>query len=363
MNYPVRPIYMREFVVVNFQTKFFDGDTRAWKAQAENVAMAESCSRQVWFGLQDAFADFPGRGRNVVNYFEDRDAYDFMLRLYLGLESKYMCEDSIKGQICDGWDAFQPTDARTKKVIDSIMQDMKADSRFVSSAILSSYKHYKQELAARDLSGQEKGDKALLIGSLNRHGKLSDFTDGLARVIGNKRAGRVDEIVVTNPDANVARVVYDHLRQLKTRGILAADIRRAGFGDLSKEIEKAERVYVDVPMGSNPDAEETIALTWATRVWRENTLTHMRGDPKNMGQSTEIWQGDYLDNYTSPEDIRADMAERGRHNSEVIQKALAAIKYCAKLRMEGDTPSNAKVKAFVEGLDLPAPGAPALKVA
>ncbi len=360
MSVLTRPIHVRELVVVNFKTKFFDDDIRAWKNNTTDIAVAESCNRQVWFGLQDDFADFPGRGRANINYFEDRDAYDFLVRLYLGLESARLCEDSIKGQLCDGWEQFAPANPRTKKVVDSIMQDMKADSRFVSGAILSTYKHHKHEIAARDLSGQAKGDKALLIGSLNRNGNLSSFTDGLARVIGNKRAGRVDEIVVTHPDADTLRALYDHMRSLKNRGILAAEITRAPFRDICQSIEESDRVYVDIPMGSRPEDEEMIVLAWATRHYQDNTLTHLRGNPNNMGLSTPLWEETQLTNYISPEAIRDDMAERGRHNAEVIRQAIGAIKFCSKLRMEGDTPSNAKVRDYVQGQKQDQSSAPAL---
>jgi hypothetical protein len=344
--YASKPLYLKEFVVANFRTKFRTPELRAWKA-GSTTATAESCNRQVWFGLQDDFANFPARDNPDIQYYEGPQAHAFMTRLYCGLESARVGEDSIKGQLCDGWERFPTDDPRKIKAMDKILQDIKADSRFVMGAVLKEFKPHRHEIAARDLSGQQKGDKALLIGSMNRAGKLSSFTDGLARVIGNKRPGRVSEIAVTHPDTKTLRIIYDELIELRNRGILAADIVRVPFRDIGKAIEKADRLYVDLPMGSDPAAEEDIVLHWLNRVYKGNTLTHVRGNPYDMGASTPLWAEANLDNYVSPEDVRADMADRAVHNKDVIQNARDAIDFCADLRMGGDTPSNAKVRHFV----------------
>jgi hypothetical protein len=349
-----REIFERELVVVNFRTKFFSDDIRRWKAGAR-IAIAESCNRQLWFGLQDDFAAFPGRERPDIDYHEGLDAYRFMLKVYCGLESDRIdriTDSSIKGQICAGWEEFVTDDARKKKAIDAIMTDIKADSRFVSAAALDDYKPRRHEISARDLSGQKKSDRVLLIGHLNDGGKLSKFTDGIARVTGNKRAGRVREIVLTHPDAKTLSAMADQMMTLKNSGIIAADVSRVSFKDLSRAIESVDRTYVDIPMGSMPDAEETIVLTWQTRIYQDNTLTHLRGNPHEMGSSSPLWADAALDNYVSPELIRHDMAQRAIHNQSVLENANKAIEYCAELRMRGEQPSHAKVR---EHLQAPAP--------
>lgn len=345
--YPAKPVYVHDFVVVNFNSKHLSPEVRAWKESAKAIA-AESCSRQVWYGLKEDFVGFPDKERPGINFFEGKQAYDFMLRLYSGLESVRLLEDSIKGQICGSWESQRDLSPAKQKAIDTIMQHIKADHRFVNAAVLRNYQPYRHEISARDLSGQKKSDVALIVGSVNRHNHAGQFTDGIARVIGNKRPGRVSQIIVTHPDSRALNIIHDALSRLKTRGIVDCRIVRMPFEDLGKSMEVSDRVFVDLPMGSIPDAEEEIALHWMSRMRQDNILVHMRGNPQLQGGSTELWQQADLDNYIAPEDIRADMIARGRANKAVLQKAKEAIAYCAELRGEGKSPSNAKVKAYVE---------------
>ncbi len=345
---------MREFVplqqlaVVNFQTKHFNEDIRAWKESAD-IASAMSCSRQIWFGTKNDFADFPrlDQTRTGVTYYEGAEAYKFMVRLVLGVDSKNVSEDNIKGQVFGCWDQYQTTDITKKKLLDRIMQDIKADSRYVDGAVLSGFKHQRHEIAARDLSGQQKDDTILLVGTSNRHGKLSNFTDGIARVTGNKRGNAASEIIVTHPDSQIRYCVFSHLCDMKGRGLLKANISRVPFSDFCQAVEKSDRVYVDMPMGSNQQAEEHMVLAWQTRIYQGNTLTHLRGNPDNMGYSTSLWEQADLNSYTSPEMIRADMAARSVHNRKILEEADKTVAFCAQLRADGGCPSNSKVRDYV----------------
>lgn len=343
-------IPLQQLAVVNFRTQHLKADVRAWKESAD-VASAMSCARQVWFGTKDDFADFPRRdqSRTAVTYYEGAEAYKFMVQLVLGLDSKHVYENNVKGQVFSCWEQYQTSDAAKRKLLDRIMQDIKADSRHIDGAVLSGYKQHRHEISARDLSGQKKDDTILLVGANSGGGKLTNFTDGIARVTGNKRSNAAREIIVTHPDGTVRDSIYSQLRDMKIRGILQADISQVSFSDFSNTVEKSNRVYVDLPMGSDQEAEEHIVLSWQTRINQGNTLTYLRGNSNNMGFSTPLWEQAGLDSYISPEMIRADMSARNKHNRVVLQKADELIAFCTKLRVDGDSPSNAKVRDYLAG--------------
>ncbi len=364
------PIYVRthipmhDLTIANFRTKFFSSAVSTWKETAD-VAVAMSCARQVWFGLKDKFTDFPGREntRSGIDFYEGAPAYKYLLRLVMGLESKYVREDSIKGQVFNCWNTYETRDEDGKKKLEKIMQDIKADSRFINAAVLDGYKHYKHEISARDLSGQQKGERILIVGCESRHGKLSNFTDGIARVTGNGRNTRVSEIIITHPDRSTLDKLYDEMQGLKGAGILACDVTRVPFGKLCQGIEKAKHVYVDMPMGSNQEAEEFIQLAWQTRLRTDNNLVMLRGAPEEKGFSTPFWENAELDNYISPEMIRADMSARVEHNKCLLDMADKAIDFCVGMRSRGQNPSLSKVKNFlaevsenpITASELPAP--------
>jgi hypothetical protein len=348
----------RDIAIATFQTKHLTPEIQEWASRAE-IAIPMSCSRQIYFGHAKDFEDFPGLTNPSITHHVGEQAYRYMISLTLGLQSKRHREDSIKGQVFQSWDDYQTDDEAKYKQMFRIMQDLKADTRFVGR-VLSDYKYHRHEISARDLSGQQKGDTILIVGSQSRHGNMSPVTDGIARVCGNKRSNGVSEIIVTNPKRDVERAVYDELIKLKQRGILAADIKRANFSSFSQTIEHCDRVYIDMPMDSHPQADEHMILSWQTRIKTDNTLTHMRGKPQLQGGSTPLWEEAKLDSYIAPEDIRTDMAARAKHNVAVLEKAERAIDFCAATRIEGKSPSNASVRDHLLGLD---EAVPALRIA
>lgn len=350
-------IHLHELAIANFRTTLLtSADLRGWM-EASDVALIESCSRQALLGFKKDFSAFPFLGHPSNHFYEGPDAYKFLVRLACGLESARINEDNIKGQLFDGWDAYTTADTAKRKALDSIMQDVKADSRFVHGATLSKFQFYRHELSARDLSGQQKGETILVVGSRNRHGELSGFTEGIISVTGNNRGGRVSEILVTSPNTQDLSVIHDKLRAMKVKGVLAADIVRIPFAQIGRHIERADRVFVDIAMGSSPVAEGEIISVWQGRVRQDNKMVMLRGNPMANNTSTGLWADVPLTSYISPEDIQADMRARGAANSKILEAAKDAVEYCVSLRERGESPSNAKVRNFVGDLGGPAPAA------
>lgn len=352
-----RAINLHELVVANFRTKHLSPEILDW-FNSNDIAIAESCSRQAYFGLKKDFESFPPLAdSNALKYFQGASAYRFLLRLACGLESARQAEDNIKGQLFEGWSKFEASNPETYKTLDTIMQQIKADSRYVSAAGLAHYKVYTHETVARDISGQEKGETMLLVASRGRHGGISSFSEKLMRVCGNNRNGRVDEIIVTSPETADLSYIFDEMLSLKRRGILAVDIKRASFPNFTRYVEQADHVYVDIAMGTHPDVEMQIISAWQNRVSKSNNLTLLRGDPTNNGASSGLWRDAGLDSYISPEDIRAAMTERMHTNIKAVADSECALEYCITLREKGESPSHAKVRDHLNlrSIDQPQP--------
>ena len=351
MNYPKRASYCENLVVVNFWSKHLDERLRAWNEKS-TVGYAETCNRQVWFGLEKDFRDFPMPEGHAIKRRNGRDAYEFLLQLACGLDSNRIGEDRVKGEIFRNWDRYLDAQGKEKKKLAQIMDAIKADSRFVAET-LADMKQFRHEIAARDLSGMRPGDKIHVIADIDGREELSRTSDGIMRVTGNERKTRVDTIAITNPDPEKLTAAYAAAVALKDKAIITANIERTPFENLTLAFEKADRVYVDLAMGKHLAAEEEILYAWQGRVRRDNTLTSLRGSPEKMNMSIPLWEEAGLDNYVSPENIRAEMGLRHDHNSRVVEKAKQAIVYCADLRDAGIQPSHSKVRSYLRNLDAP----------
>lgn len=338
-----------DLVVVNFRSVLLSQAICDWRA-ATPVAMAESCSRQIWFGEKSDFETFPKptpadgsipkQPRPQFEYYEGRAAYAFLLKLISGMDSIREGETNIAGQFYPGWTRYTNDHPHRAKRLDTIIQHLRADSALIRSEIVSGIKPKRHELAARTLSRQAGGDIALVIGSLNDNNVLSSFTDGIVKALGNNRKSRVCEIVVTHPDPGTTGRLLHEVSLLKKTGYVQNAVSAVDFTELASAFENTDRVYVDIPMNSIPGADQTLIDTWKRHANPDNTLTHLRGEPANRGLSSPEWAGAGLQNYISPEDIRAEMVNIDRNNAVLRVRAMEAIAFCTDLRHNRLSPSK-----------------------
>ena len=335
-----RDITIDELVVIDFHTTDLTPEIQDWKEKAA-VPFAASCARQIWYGTQDDFEDFPfPEDYEKVDFLQGPDAYADLLRVVSGFESKRVGETHIRSQFYDGWRCFNEEYPEIARDYQTMIGMIKQDVNFIRNHITSNFKQQRHEHAARDLSGQEKGDSILVIPTMGRGTNIGTFTEGIIRLSENKQKHRDNFLSITHPEPEMLERLSEEVKKMRAGGQFRSNIEVLPFEDIAQHFEQFDRVYVDMPMDSNPEAEAEIIGAWKNRVRTDNTMTHMRGDPKNRALSSAQWSEAGLDSFVSPEDIRHDMADRGRNNKQVLLNAESAFSMCAELRWSGLKPEN-----------------------
>jgi hypothetical protein len=120
-------------------------------------------------------------------------------------------------------------------------------------------------------------------------------------------------------------------------------IKFAPFVDLIEGVEQLDHLYIDLPMGQIPLADDFLIEAWQERKRRDNTMTHMRGSPQDRGLSIEPWTTAALDNYISPEAVRAEVQRRNKVKKELWEEAKVAFDISAALRAQDIKPDKASV--------------------
>lgn len=336
---------------LSFRTPHLNDALTRWRLD-HPVMMAESCARQVWVCTPETAASLPDLPRgNAFQKMSGQAAYHFLLRLLTGMDSQKKGETNINGQFFQGWEKFLSDHPVASRGLSHVIQDVKTDARHVSNIILSQHKVRRHEIAARDLSGQSKGETALIIASEGRYGGASIFSKGIAQVIGNNRKGRVRDIVITHPDNGTLETLYREFKSMVFEKKISAGVGQVRFEDLSPAFEICDRVYSDLCMGTDEDHHKYIIETWRQRERRDNTITTLRGNSEKQGQSSGVWLQSGIDNWISAEQIREEMTARGAYNLHLEQKSEEVFAFCARTRASGKAVSERMVKDFLQTLD------------
>ncbi|MBN8520498.1 MAG: hypothetical protein J0L77_01185 [Alphaproteobacteria bacterium] len=267
------------------------------------------------------------------------------------MDSQKKRETNINGQFFQGWEKFVSDYPVASRDLRHVIQDLKTDARHVGNIVLSQHKARRHEIVARDLSGQSKGETALIIASEGRYGGASIFSQGIAQVIGNNRKGRVRDIVITHPENKAMHTLYDEFKKMALDGKISSGVSCVRFEDLSLAFEICDRVYSDLCMGTDKDLNKYIIDTWRQRERRDNIITTLRGDSQKQGLSSDLWITADLDNWISAEKIREEMTARGAYNRHLEQRAEEVFAFCAQTRASGKAVSERMVKDFIQTLE------------
>lgn len=343
-----------DLCAVDFRSKLLTPEIKNWCEQT-GIPYAESCARQVWWGSKTDFDNMPDSGTFSIPRMEGVEAYSFLVKLVLGLDSKIVGETVIKGQFRQGFEKFSEDWPDKAKIYDSIAQAIQADSRLVKGLALDCMTTTRKEIVARDLSGFQVGEEVLLISSLNKQGNLSDITDRLARILGSRdkrKNSRCPKILVLSPDSETTHKIEQGLIQLKKDHRQFAIPEIGDIADVPEFIEKFPRTFIDLPMGEYPEIDEYIIAAWTGRVHENHQMVHVRGCPQNRGMSDNIWENAGLENYHSPEAIRDEAQRRVGVNNDLRNKAIELITHCSDLRVNGIQPSKKQLRPAIESMAL-----------
>jgi len=157
---------------------------KAWKLDSKHkLIIPTDCAHRLWLGSKEVFEEFPEDGRANLEFIEGPDAYKFLLRMLSGLNSPEVCETHIRKQFKDSWSHMQTPEEgenvrkqqERKDHVNKYMSlygNVMKDSGVVSEKVLSQYKKPLYESAAKDISGQVRGDKIVIIANVNEYEAL-----------------------------------------------------------------------------------------------------------------------------------------------------------------------------------------------
>ena len=334
-----------QLAVVNFRSEGMTSLQQAWRRR-NSVLMAESCARQVWVGTQAEFQDFPSTSGEIIS--TGVEAYRFLLRLACGLESPKKGETNVKGEIFSRWDKRKQRAVHTRG-IDSIFQQLKADSRIISNFFLNDLQVAHYGMIARDLSGFRKDRKAIIVSDINANGGVASNTDWLLRVL-NNRARRASLVYVTNPCPAVTQKVLEKALYMQSKGLIDFPVTSVAFDSIPRSIEGVDHVYCDMAMGSHFEADMQMISAWKNRARRGNNFTHFRGcyDPK--GSSTSEWLEAELDNYTPPEALFEEAHRRKEKNLLLLDRAETGVDLIVEARQKDEPVSKSRFREMAPAL-------------
>ncbi|MBL4803370.1 MAG: hypothetical protein JKY71_00770 [Alphaproteobacteria bacterium] len=332
-------VNVQNLAVIDFMTDYLTPEMSAWKDEAR-VPYAASCARQIWYGEMEDFADFPlPADKENFLLLQGKEAYSHLLKVISGFESKRVGETHVRSQFYDSWRVMKESYPEEAKRFERLVGQLRMDANFVQNKISANFAEECEAKSALTLSGQEKGDKVLIVAGISRHGDVTDLTERMARVCENLQKRNPDFISVTHP------TMEDKLKTAtgmwKTEKKLRSNINVVPFDEIGRSVEEADRVYVLTAIGENPEADNILVQTWADRVRDDNTIVHLRGKPSKRGANDAPWTSlTREDGFISSEDVTAEEHRRERNNELIINNAKAAFDVCARLRLEGRLPKN-----------------------
>lgn len=338
----MQDLNISNLVVAQFLAKDMTSTVPNWRLRSD-IPYAESCARQIWYGHEDSFKFFPLKEirHNGCTLYFGADAYKHLLELKLGMLSEKYAETNIAGQFYKGWEELHNKNPEEGKRYDKLIQNLTADFRLIKSRVLDHYQQRRHELVARDLSGINKGDKVLVVGHYYNE-NVSNFTEGLVRVLTSKGGSQVHEITVTNPDDDINHKLNQKFSSLFSDGRIKNPVGSMPFHDFYKAVEEYDRIFIALPMSECPEADITMIDAWKNRVNQNNTLTHLCERLSKNSKASHEWSR--LESFVSPTDIRQEMADRALRNGKIIERAGLSIDACIEMRLSGTQPSFHKLK-------------------
>lgn len=331
-------VQVSDLVLVDFRSKFLTKDIENWRADSV-VPAGESCARQVWYGTQQDFENFPSDQPNV-NFKYGADAYELLLSLTSGFESKKICETHIRFQFFNGWRAFREKHPDIAPKYQSLIKQIKTDTSFINENIVSGMKTHRKEHAAIDLSYMKKNEDILIVGNLSASGDMSPLTKEMIKVCESRQQPYRDFLTVTHPCADALEKIKDDVALLKQNKITRLDVRFVPFEDVSRVLEMTDKVYVTMPMGNDPEMDQQIIDMWQGRSRKDNVLVSLLGNPKSQGQAIEPWLSLSGDDYVSSDAVSAEVYKRGGDNKLVQERAIRAFSVFSELRARGEHPRH-----------------------
>ena len=342
------------FAVVNFMSSELTPEVEAWRVDAK-VCSAQSCARQTWFGYYDDMASFPigSIKSEKIDFLKGKEAYLFMLRLMLGLETKKnIAETNICGQMNRGWEVFQERMPEEATKLRPIYDALTADSRFIRGRVLDN-QHIAPTLAnaANRLSQKKGGEVVTIVAHGERNGgSLSQETVDLMKRFAAVKKNFASTLYLMAADDTLKAMLEKEVRDMSAKGYLHADVsievKTATLRNLLTTFNQSHLVFCAKPMApqdsSQQEFDEDLILAWDTRAAMapRGRFIHLKGVPQDRGASSKLWRDFGLKDYCSPENVANEQDAIRVNNERVLGIAMANTSHFARLRFAGTQPGK-----------------------
>ena len=334
MGYQPPEEMVAQLMVIDYQSDDLAPVISEWKRNTL-APFAQNCQRNLYYGFAEDFADFPYEHLHRSNtQLAGQDAYVHILKFASGFE-RGAYQSHNRHQFFEAWATSVKNNWETGEKYGRLLSLIESDTNFMYKHITSHYKTPRFEIAVRDLSDMTKGDDILIVGALDRKDGLSPFTSGMIRTAESKQKKRKSFIGVTHPDPETLEKLKEAVKFHEEKGNMRSGVHFVDFEDIATAFELNNKVYITMPMNSEPEAEAQIIDAWRNRASDTGKLTHLHTDPNTAGEMSDLWANADLDNFVSPHDLRDDMAHRAQHNNNVIVSAEKGFWLCSVLRSEG----------------------------
>jgi hypothetical protein len=306
---------------------------RNWKA-SKDLFVPETCARHLYVGLQEDLALIPDAikqlaqkeyGENSV--LQGKEAYEFLLQVCCGLDSRNLGEDQITSQVKKRWSDFRENSPEKAKELQSLMDRVFEDVALIRSNSLQDLRPISQYLSAKRIAAMEPEQSVVLFA-----GKEGE-TNAAARAIARDNTKAVDLVYVTHPDENVTFRTAQTLLNEKAKRLIKSNISLMTFDEaLGKYRDEASHWVICSVMGENPEADKAIIDAWKQRVRKDGYLVHLNGDPSRKADIPAMWKNSGIEGIILPPEIHSAFRQDQAKYNEILQNAYNACSNCTYSR-------------------------------
>ncbi len=326
----------QNLVVININANYLTPEIKTWK-EGRRILCAENCARQVFYGLEEDFEDFPYASGSIAERIDGAEAYVFLLKLLIGFKSPRFGETHIVNQFFERWKKTsrnRPPDilARYQKFIGHIRTDV----NYVRNNLMVGFEQPEIELVARRLSGERPGDRIVVIADLALNQYLTPMTERVIRASENKQSRFDQFMALTHFDTSTIAMLNESIKLLRGAGKIRSKIESFDFRDIGRRISEADRVYVCIPMGEHHNEEVRLVNAWKQHAKSGAIMVHVRGTRDTRMLSSGIWK-DCTDNdgYVPPEKIKEKCLQQSRRRDELVRDVSELFNLISCMRAEG----------------------------
>ncbi len=396
MSYNISDLRVIDFIKSRIPDKhiksWMTNGMRSWsdRVLSKRIGRPEDCDRKIWWGHVDHFTtparsksgkrlafNHPGQPNNACQddidnpvidadkypsyqYLKGEDAYRFLLTFICGVlnhsydASKYQTFMTDYGSMLFSQDGELAEEY--EDIISALNEDYSLLERYRKALETN---NPKDNIIARDLSGQKPGDRVLLIADKDKYGALSEDTRNLSKTISRMKdsAGNLvcsECINVLHPDAEsnleLATSIEDEFEHCHVpTHVDCVNADDDWLATLAKEIEENDVIYVTFDVWSEKNAERAreIAYCWNNRAGANTdgkTMIIYSTQPEHRNINLPECFDGMLDVY-GPRHFETIVPLRIRNFEVVIDLLRQAIDICANRRNVGTAPTVADIRA------------------